>query len=224
MTGENLDEVIDALDPEDGETVLDLACGHGELLIRMAERSTIEGIGVDLSPWVLVRAQERAATRPLRGTIRWILGDGTVAPQFPRRAITTALGASWIWGGFAETIGALRNHTLPNGRIAVGDLRLRTPADRNHLSGRPEAAAPTEDEQREAFTGFGLEPVAQIQPNPEAWRLYHERVADSALAYANARPGDPSADYTAMARAWMENDYPLLTQHLTWTVWVARVV
>ncbi len=45
-----LDTLIEALELPPGARVLDLACGKGELLIRIAERYPIRAVGVDLDP------------------------------------------------------------------------------------------------------------------------------------------------------------------------------
>ena len=211
----DLDLLIQALDPQDGDQALDLACGHGELLKRLARRAAVGGTGVDLSPWALLRAADKSTT------IVWWLGDAAKVPEVPDWEIVTSLGASWIWDGFAGTAAALATRTAPGGRIAIGDLRLKTPNDREALGNAPEAASLTEDEQLTTLRTLELEPVEQIIPDPEAWRTYHDLVIESAEIYAATHPDDPGADHRAMARAWMHNDYERLRNHLAWTVWVA---
>ena len=44
MTSADLDAVADVLDPQPEQSALDIACGHGELLIRLAERAAIEAL------------------------------------------------------------------------------------------------------------------------------------------------------------------------------------
>jgi SAM-dependent methyltransferase len=215
LTSDDLDLVINVLDPKDGDQALDLACGHGELLHRLTGRAAVGATGVDLSPWVLIRA---AAKSP---TIAWWLGDAADVPSAPDWDIVTCLGGSWIWNGFAGTAAALAARTAPGGRLAVGDLRLRSPADRVALGNAPEAATLTDDEQADVLRSLGLEPVEQVVPDEAGWRAYHELVIESANVYAAAHPGDPSADHRAMAQAWMRNDYERLRRHLVWTIWVA---
>ena len=103
MTGADLDVVLDALAPHPGERWLDVACGHGELLIRGAERAEIAGVGVDLSPWVLVRSLEAALERKVANRLEWRLGDAHDLGKDERFDIVSCLGASWIWHGFAGT-------------------------------------------------------------------------------------------------------------------------
>ena len=220
MRPSELSTVIDALGPADRDPAIDIACGHGDLLLDMAHRSSINGVGVDLSPWVLLRARDRAASADLSGTLQWWLGDGRSVPHGGRWDIATCLGGSWIWHGFEGTTRALAARLRPGGRLAVGDLRLRDPADRERLqeAGAPEAATATGDEQRGILNRLGLEVITEIVAPDEAWEGYHRTVIASADAYAAEHP---DADYRGLAASWME-DFQRDRQTLAWAVWVAK--
>ena len=220
MRPTDLSAVIDTLDPQDGAPALDIACGHGDLLLEMVRRASLFGVGVDLSPWVLRRAYARASQAKLAGTLEWWLGDGKAVPREPRWDIATCLGASWIWHGFAGTARALTARLRPEGRLAIGDLRLRQAADRERLReiGAPAAATPTRDEQATILIGLGLDPIFEMVAPDDAWEQYHQTVLASATTYA---VDHPDADYRHLAAAWME-DFQRDRQHLTWSVWVAR--
>jgi SAM-dependent methyltransferase len=220
MRHSDLAAVIDALGPTDHARVIDIACGHGDLLLEMARRASIRGVGVDLSPWVLLRAHARASRAESQGSLEWWLGEGAAVPRRPVWDIVTSLGASWIWHGFEGTVRALAGRLRPEGRLAIGDLRLRDDADRERLrqAGAPEAAMPTRDEQVAILTGLGLDPISEMAAPDQAWEQYHLTVLASAEAYASEHP---DADYRHLAAAWME-DFQRDRQLLTWNVWVAR--
>ncbi|MGC8489463.1 MAG: SAM-dependent methyltransferase [Clostridia bacterium] len=55
---------------------MDVACGKGEMLLRLAERVRIGDAGVDLSPYAVREARERAAHRRLRGRIEVLEAGG----------------------------------------------------------------------------------------------------------------------------------------------------
>ena len=215
-----LSAVVDALGPTDDTRAIDVACGHGDLLLEMARRAAINGVGVDLSPWVLLRARDRAASAALTGSLEWWLGDGRAVPRRAKWDIATCLGGSWIWHGFEGTARALAARLRPGGRMAVGDLRLRNPADRDRLrqAGAPEAATATGAEQREILNRLGLEVITEIAAPDEAWEEYHRTVIASADAYVVEHP---EADYRALAASWME-DFQRDRQTLAWSVWIAR--
>ena len=220
MTSADLDAVADVLDPRDGDHVLDVACGHGELLIRFAERAAIRGVGVDLSPWVIVRANDEAAQRPLRGTVEWWLGDAHDLPVSPSRDIITCLGASWIWHGFGGTVRALASRTRPGGRIAIGDLRLRDGADADAVSadhGRVSSKA----EQEAVFAAAGITPLLAFDAAPASWLDYQSRILESVESYAAVNPGPEAAGFRREEAQW-RLDHERDQQFMTWTVWVGE--
>jgi SAM-dependent methyltransferase len=194
--------------------VVDVACGHGELLLRAAERAAIAGVGLDLSPWVLLRARAGAAERVLRGTVEWWLGEGMALPAEVRWDIASCVGASWIWHGFSGTAKALARRLRPGGRVAVGDLRARPDVDVDGAA----LGVITEAEQLRTLQALGLTPIAQIVAPDEAWAAYHELVIESADGYEGPAR---ALDAGALAREWMA-DFERDRRILEWTVWVAE--
>src|SRR5690242_19999706 len=58
--------VLDRLQLEPGQTIVDLGCGWGELLMRAVERTAgAQGIGVDTDPVALDRGRAAARQRGL---------------------------------------------------------------------------------------------------------------------------------------------------------------
>lgn len=216
MSSGELDAVIDALAPRDGMTALDIACGHGELLLRLATRWDVAGTGIDLSPWQIARCARRSADTPMRGSVRWILGDGSAAPG-TGYDLATCLGASWVFHGFHGTAKALARRVRPGGRVAVGDLRLADGAEPAHLPGK----VLTGGEQEATLRRLGLEPITEVLPSVDSWRGYCEGTVVGAERFAAGHEGDPVFDRRDLAREWLaefERDRLLLT----WSVWVAE--
>ncbi|MDH5373198.1 MAG: methyltransferase domain-containing protein, partial [Acidimicrobiia bacterium] len=220
MDSVSLDTLLDHLNPTDGERMIDIACGHGEFLIRAAERARIEGVGLDLSPWVLTRALDRTKGRNLRGSVDWWLGEGAALAKEQSWDITTCLGASWVWHGFTGTLRALASRTRPGGRLAIGDLRAKAgidPATLESVIG-PNTSMTTETDQIEAIRAAGLEPIDCYVSPDEAWAGYHRLVIESADTYEGP---DPAIDAKTMAREW-QKEFERDHRVLEWTVWVAR--
>jgi SAM-dependent methyltransferase len=220
MTGGDLEALVDALDPTDGERAVDLACGHGELLLRMAARSRIEGMGVDLSPWVIARAARRAGSISRPESITWCIGEARTAGTETSWDIATCLGASWVWHGFAGTVRALASRVNPGGRIAVGDLRLREGADPDRVA-EEHGRVPTREEQAELLTGAGLCDIDELAPTLGGWDGYLERIAASAETWAARHPGEEAERFVAESESWrLEHERD--RAFLRWTVWTAR--
>jgi len=219
MTGADLDTVLAALAPEDGDRLLDLACGHGELLLRAAERAAVEGTGVDLSPWVLVHAAGSAAACRRRGSVEWWLGNAHDVPKHTWD-VAVCLGASWVWHGFEGTARATADRVRPGGRIAIGDLQLKPGVDARRVA-EDYGKVMTRDEQAAALDRCGVDLIAEINPGREGWDGYQDRIEASARAWADRHPGDRAEQYLAEQRRWRE-DHTRDMEILTWAVWVGR--
>ena len=58
-----------------GAQVLDIACGKGELLVRLAELYRINGVGVDLSPYCIRDCKEKHRIRARQTSLTFIEMD-----------------------------------------------------------------------------------------------------------------------------------------------------
>src|SRR4051812_36190032 len=117
--------VLDQLAPDD-RRVLDLGCGVGTAALYLARRRPVEVVGVSISP-TQVRLADRFAARggPLRGSVRFVVGDFTALPSdlggFDMAfAIESFVHADPATAFFEQAAGALR----PGGALViVDDLR-----------------------------------------------------------------------------------------------------
>lgn len=103
--------------------VLDIACGKGEFLIRLAELYNISGVGVDISPYCIRKCLEKQRNRFPNSDIKFIEMEGTkYSPEpFELFDLTACIGASWVYRGHRGTIRALKKMTKPNGLLVVGE-------------------------------------------------------------------------------------------------------
>src|SRR5512147_2425749 len=100
--------------PEDAR-VVDIACGKGEFLIRLAEAYGIRGIGIDISPFCIADAQRQLQMRAKEAEVVFSQMNGSdFRPEEPRvLTLASCLGASWVFGGYAATLDALSGMVAP---------------------------------------------------------------------------------------------------------------
>lgn len=123
LNTEKFERLCQLLQLKQGERVLDIACGKGEFLIRLAELYSITGIGVDISPHYIQDCIEKHQKRVPDSDIEFVQMDGAdYMPETPYSFDSAlCIGASWIYGGYQGTIQALKKMVKNLGLIVVGE-------------------------------------------------------------------------------------------------------
>ena len=207
-----LEELIGLLDLPPEPRVLDIGCGTGELLVRLAEahganRSSgtgasggsgsgagFRGVGVDTSPPFLARARESVARRVPGAVIELLEMDGAdYEAEAGAFDLACCLGASWVLAGHRGTLQALSRAVRPGGLVLVGEPFWRTepPAEylawsgmgRDEFAGHAENVAMGESE--------GLVPLLAWVSSDEDWDRYETLQWRAAARYVTANPDDP---------------------------------
>jgi cyclopropane fatty-acyl-phospholipid synthase-like methyltransferase len=114
-----IDEVLRLVDLGPGDRALDLGCGPGELLVRLAERTGCGGLGVDTAAAQIAQARRRAAARAAGAALRFEVADAAgVEDTF---ALTACLGSLHALGARAAALARLAQLTAPGGHVLLGD-------------------------------------------------------------------------------------------------------
>ena len=118
-----LDDLFALMNLGPQDRVLDIACGKGEVLLRLALAYSIEGLGVDLSPFAIKDAQRKCDECILDTEVNFLLMNGAdYQPEVPQSfEVAMCLGASWIWGGHRGTLQALKEFVRPGGLVVTGE-------------------------------------------------------------------------------------------------------
>jgi predicted RNA methylase len=70
-----VDKMLEMAQPKPGETLYDLGCGDGRILISAVEKYKVKAVGVEISPKVAEEAKLRIARAGLTGQARVIQAD-----------------------------------------------------------------------------------------------------------------------------------------------------
>ena len=202
-----LDELVGLLRLNQGSAVLDIACGKGELLTRLAERYEISGTGVDISPHCVMDAQQKLRERVPNAQIEILNMDGAgYSPDQPFD-LAMCIGASWVYKGHRGTLNALKTMTKPDALILVGEpFWLKEPDDaylaaenltRDMFGTHYENVRVGEDE--------GLSPLYTMVSNQDDWDRYEALQWYAADSYARQNADDPDVSeiLTRVARGRM---------------------
>jgi len=157
---------------KEGNRVIDFGCGCAEPLIIWAEEFGTTGIGVDISEDFCDRAKKKLAVKGLSDRIEIVCSNGADY-VFEERAFdaATCIGATFIWGGYKETIQAMKRAIHQNGRLGIGEThwlsnQVHPEYAQKQISTHtePELTQITRDE------GFELEYI--IRSSPDDWDRY----------------------------------------------------
>lgn len=197
FTEEDLATLGRALRLEPGTSILDLACGSGELLCTWARDHGVTGTGVDISTVFLASARERAAELGVADRVGFVHGDaaGHVAPD--PVDLAACLGATWIGGGVTGTVGLLSRSLRPGGMLLVGEPYWRLePPDRKTVE---HCHARTRDDFRplpelvEHFGELGWDVVEMVLADQKGMDRYAAAQWLTTRRWLDAHPDDELA-------------------------------
>lgn len=175
--------------------VVDIGCGKGEFLIRLAEAYGVRCTGVDISPYFLEAARSNFQTRLPGGNVTLLQMNGAdFKPDKPHSfALAACIGASWIFGGHTGTLDALISMVEPGGWVIVGEpYWLQEPSEEYlKVSGDTRESFGTHGSNVEAGEQRGLELVYTIVSSKELWDRYEGLQWYATAEYARTHPDDP---------------------------------
>ena len=175
--------------------VVDIACGEGEFLIRLAEAYGIRGTGIDISPFCIADAQNRLQARAPGAEVAFRQLNGSDFRLDVPRSLTLAscIGASWVFGGHARTLGVLSGMVAFDGWVIVGEpYWLQEPSDEYLAAlGVTRDAFGTHAGNVEAGELRALELVHTFVSSKDDWDQYEGLKWYATAAYARSHPDDP---------------------------------
>jgi len=175
--------------------VVDIACGKGEFLIRLAEAYRVQGTGIDISPFHIADAQRQLQVRAPGAKVVFRQMNGSdFKPEAPGiLTLASCIGASWVFGGHDRTLHALAGMVAPGGWVIVGEpYWLEEPPDEYlAASGINRDGFVTHSGNVEAGEVLGLELVHTFVSSKDDWDQYEGLQWFAADEYARRHPEDP---------------------------------
>lgn len=193
MSTAKLDDLIELLGLNPGAAVLDIACGKGEMLTRLAERYEVSGVGVDISPYCVEDAKRKLQERVPVAQIKILNMDGAnYSPDQPFD-LAMCIGASWVYQGHRGTLRALRAMTKPGGLVLVGEPFWLKEPDEAYLAAENHTRDMFGTHYENVLVGEdeGLFPLYTMVSNQDDWDRYETLQWYAAERYARDNPDDP---------------------------------
>jgi len=224
---EKLGRLVEQLRLPAGASVIDIACGKGEFLIRIAEAYGVNCLGIDLSPFFIAEARKRMEVRAPKAEVTFREMDGAeFKPKEPHSfTVASCLGASWIYGGHAGTLDALIYMVAPGGWVITGEPYWLKEPCKEYLKalGLPKEAFGTHLGNVEAGEKRGLDLVHTLVSNGDDWDRYEGLQWAATFEHARSHPDDP--DLPEIVRRVSEEKATYLRwgrDTLGWAIYVFR--
>lgn len=195
MSSDKLDELIELFRLSPGARVADIACGKGEVLVRLAKRYGISGVGVDISPFCIADATKKHQERVPEAILEWVQMDGAkYQPNPPESSdLAMCIGASWVFDGHRATLRALKGMTVAGGLVLVGEPFWLKEPDDEYLAaeGHTRELCGTHHGNVAIGEEEGLIPLYTMVSSQDDWDRYETLQWYAAAEYAAANPDDP---------------------------------
>jgi SAM-dependent methyltransferase len=157
-------------------SVLDLACGSGEMLCTWARDHHITGTGVDISTTFTERASARSAELGVADRLRFVHGDAAGYVADEPVDLAACIGATWIGGGMAGTVELLARSLRPGGLMLIGEpYWLQEPPDQETVEGcytSRKSDLGLLPELLGRFGELGYDLVEMVLADPDSWDRY----------------------------------------------------
>jgi cyclopropane fatty-acyl-phospholipid synthase-like methyltransferase len=203
-----LEQVIDRLALTPGDRVLDVGCGKGTLLTRIAEHSGAHGTGVDINPAFLAEGRALAARLGVADRVTWRhLPASRFTAEPASFAASVCIGSTHAFGSPLDAVRGLTRWVRPGGSVLVGEGYWRRDPDREYLErlGTTKDEMTTHEGMIAAGTGLGLVALGSWTSSHRDWDAYEELYARTVETYVATHPEDPdAAAMRERIRAWRE--------------------
>lgn len=208
---------------KEGTRVIDYGSGCGEPLALWGKEFGITGVGVDISADFCERASQKLRAEGLSDRIDIVCSKGAdYRLQNGLFDVATCIGATFVFGGYRETVQALKKAVHPKGRLGIGEVHWasdRVPPEyaQKELNARTE----TELLQVAREEGFELEYV--IRASRDDWDRYYSDNWYGLLRWLEENPSHPERQQVFEHLRHSQDGYFLYERpYLGWAMYVLK--
>ncbi len=200
-------DVANGLTIPKGARILDIGCGRGHWLIRIAESFDIAfAIGVDTSPFAVEAAMVAAAKSIAQDRITIVEGEFDPAAYGDETFdLILCIGATHAISNFKDALGEAYRLLRPGAQLLVGEGYWKRPPDPAYLAFLQcgEDLYTSSDGNCRHATELGYEVIWKYECSDLEWSAYENQYAQNIEEYVASHPDDlDSEQMLSTVRAW----------------------
>jgi cyclopropane fatty-acyl-phospholipid synthase-like methyltransferase len=208
-----------------GSRVIEFGCGYGEILSLWAERFGISGIGIDVREHACERARRKMAERGFTDRIEIVCGDGAKYPYEKQSFdVAACIGASFIWGGYRNTIRGMKDAIRADGKLAIGEpywLNERVPPE----FAQKEQSIHTENELLRIARAEGFDFEYAVRASHDDWDRYEADNWRGLIHWIEENPDHPERQQVIDHLHESQDEYLRYgREYLGWAMYVLNPV
>ena len=191
-----------------GDRVIDVGCGKALLLVDLARRFGVTGVGVDINAAFLAEGRALAERHGVATSVTLVqLEASRLELGAATFALALCIGSTHALGGYPATLRALARLVRSGGQVLAGQGYWKRAPDQEYLErlGATADEMTTHDGNIAAGIAEGLDAAGAWTSGADDWDRYENLYADTVERYVAEHPEDP--DTPAMLeriRRWRE--------------------
>jgi SAM-dependent methyltransferase len=223
---EKLDLAIRYCGVRDGMRILDVGCGKGWLLRRLASRFDIHVTGLEIHSTFAAEARRLAAAENLDARVQIVEGPALeFHPEPASFDVVMCIGAAFALDGFEPALDWMARAAKRGGAIAIGEVFAMALPYPPEVSLGSRASTDYPDRTLwatvETMRARGMRLRGIVEASIDDWHRYHSLHMQAAIDWTLENPGHPDAallnDPVGMRR-----NLELDGRYLGWAIFVAR--
>jgi ubiquinone/menaquinone biosynthesis C-methylase UbiE len=219
-TSEKIIKLGKLLRLEEGKRVIDFGCGCAEPLVLWAEEFGITGTGIDISKDFCDRARKKLAARGLSDRIEIVCARGAdYAFEEGAFDAATCIGATFVFGGYRQTIQAMKRAIHQKGRIGIGETHWLSYQVHPEYA-QKQTTTHTEPELTQMTRDEGFELEYNIRASPDDWDRYYSDNWYALLRWLEENPAHPDYEQVFNHFRTDQDDYlRFQRQYMGWAMY-----
>jgi ubiquinone/menaquinone biosynthesis C-methylase UbiE len=208
---------------KEGARVIDYGSGCGEALALWGRKYGITGVGIDVSAHFCERAAKRLHAEGLSDRIEIVCNRGADYPlQEGTFDVATCIGATFVFGGYRETVQALKKAAHSKGRLGIGEVHWAGGSVPPEYA-QKESNALTETELLRVTREEGFEIEYVIRASRDDWDRYYSDSWYGLLRWLEENPSHPDRQQVFEHLRHSQDDYfQRESLYLGWAMYVLK--